>query len=162
MSTIYHVSICDKRFAWLELYETNRPIWERRFSGAPPTMIIPIWTTATKWWSKSRCALWENKQKPCSTINTHSRNNSLRPRQSRHHFADDIFKCIILNENARISLKISLKFVPKIRINNIPALVPIMAWRQPGDKPLSEPMMAGLLTHICVTWPQWDNGRMDA
>ena len=36
---------------------------------------------------------------------------------------------------------ISLKFVPKGPINNIPALVQIMAWRQTGDKPLSEPMM---------------------
>ena len=53
-----------------------------------------------------------------------------------------------------ISLKISLKFVPKVRINNIPALVQIMAWRRPGDKPLSEPMMVSLLTHICVTRPQ--------
>ena len=32
-----------------------------------------------------------------------------------------------------------------------------MAWRRPGDKPLSEPMMASLLTHICVTRPQWVN-----
>ena len=30
-----------------------------------------------------------------------------------------------------------------------------MAWRQPGDKPLPEPMMVSLLTHICVTRPQW-------
>ena len=35
----------------------------------------------------------------------------------------------------------SLKFFPKGPINNIPALVQIMAWRWPGDKPLSEPMM---------------------
>ena len=49
----------------------------------------------------------------------------------------------------------SLKFVPKGPINNIPALVQIMTWRRPGDKPLSEPMMVGLLTHICVTRPQW-------
>ena len=53
------------------------------------------------------------------------------------------------------SPRISLKFVPKVRINNIPALVQIMAWRRPGDKPLSEPMMASILTHICVTRPQW-------
>ena len=52
-------------------------------------------------------------------------------------------------------LKISLKFVPKSPINNIPALVHIMAWRRPGHKPLSEPMMVSLLTHICITWPQW-------
>ena len=32
-----------------------------------------------------------------------------------------------------------------------------MVWRQPGDKPLSEPMMVSLLTHICLTRPQWVN-----
>ena len=44
-----------------------------------------------------------------------------------------------------------LKFAPRGPINNIPALVQIMAWRQPGDKPLSEPMLVSLLTHICIT-----------
>ena len=68
---------------------------------------------------------------------------------------DDIFKCIFLNETMWISTNISLKFVPKGPINNIPALGQIMAWRRPGDKPLSEPMMVILLTHICVTWPHW-------
>ena len=67
----------------------------------------------------------------------------------------DIFGCIFLNENVWISIKISLKFVPKDPINNIPALVKTMAWHRPRDKPLSEPMMASLLTHICVTWLQW-------
>ena len=52
-------------------------------------------------------------------------------------------------------IKISLKFAPKGPTNNIPALVQIMAWRRPGDKPLSEPMSASLPTHICVTRPQW-------
>ena len=36
-------------------------------------------------------------------------------------------------------IKISLQFVPKDSIENIPALVQIMTWRRPGDKPLSEP-----------------------
>ena len=53
------------------------------------------------------------------------------------------------------SIKISLKFIPKCPINNISALVQIMARCRPGDKPLSEPMMIILLTHICVTRPQW-------
>ena len=83
--------------------------------------------------------------------------NTLRPRQNGRLFADDIFKCIFLNENVRISMKISLNFVPKGRNNNIPALVQIMAWRRPGDKPLSDAMMISLLTHICVTRPQWVN-----
>ena len=81
--------------------------------------------------------------------------NSLRPRRNRRHFADDIFRCIFLNENVLISIKISLKFIPKGPINNIPALVQVMAWRRPGDKPLSEPIVVSLLTHICVTRPQW-------
>ena len=83
--------------------------------------------------------------------------NTLRPRQNGGHFPDDIFKCIFLNENIWISLKISLNFVPNGRIDNIPALVQIMAWHRPGDKPLSEPMIVSLPTHICVTRPQWVN-----
>ena len=85
--------------------------------------------------------------------------NTLRPRQNGRHFADDIFKYIFLNENVWIPIKISLKFVPKGRMNNIPALVQMMAWRRPGDKPLSEPMMVSLPTHtcICVTRPPWVN-----
>ena len=81
--------------------------------------------------------------------------NTLRPRQNGRHFADDIFKYIFFNENVWIPIQISLKFVPKGPINNIPALVQTMAWRRPGDKPLSEPMMARLPTYICVTRPQW-------
>ena len=95
-------------------------------------------------------------------MNTHGQNlppsecvNTLRPRQNGRHFADDIFKCILLNKNVWIPIKISMKFVPKGPINNIPALVQIMAWRRPGDKPLSEPMMVSLTMHICVTRPQW-------
>ena len=48
--------------------------------------------------------------------------NPLRPRQNGRHIPDDIIKCIFLNENVWISLKISLKFVFKVPINNIPAL----------------------------------------
>ena len=81
--------------------------------------------------------------------------NTLRPRQNKRHFADDIFKYIFLNENGWILIKISLKFVPKGGINNIPALVQIMAWCHPDDKPLSELMLDRSLTHICVTRPRW-------
>ena len=67
--------------------------------------------------------------------------NTLRPRQNGRRFADDTFKCIFLNANVRISIKISQRFVPKDPINNNPELAQIMAWRRTGDKPLSEPMM---------------------
>ena len=66
-------------------------------------------------------------------------------------FSKRHFKGIFFNENAWISIKISLTFVPWGPINNIQ----IMAWHRPGDKPLSESMMASLPTHLCVTRPQW-------
>ena len=110
-------------------------------------MIIVIFNEHVKWKHEHvqpmACHLYK------SVINT------LRPGKNDRYFADDIFKCIFLNEKVWISLKISLKFVPMVRISNISALVQIMAWRRPGDKPLSESMMISLPTHICVTRPQW-------
>ena len=70
--------------------------------------------------------------------------NKLRPRQDGRHFPDDAFIRIFLNENVRISFKISLKFIPTGPINNIPTLFQIMALRRSGDKSLSEPMMVSL------------------
>ena len=61
----------------------------------------------------------------------------------------------LLNESVLISIKISLKFIPNSPINNISALVQIMAWCRPGDKPLYEPVMIISLTHIFFTRPQW-------
>ena len=91
---------------------------------------------------------------PCNTVWCI---NTLRPRQNGCHYPDDIFKSIFFNENVQILIKISLTFVPKGSINNIPSLVQIMAWCRPGDKPLSEAMMVNLPTHICITRPQWVN-----
>ena len=87
--------------------------------------------------------------------------NTLRPRQNCCHFTNNIFECIFLYEEiVWILFKISLKFV-KIPIDSIPALVQIMAWCRPGDKPLSEPMMVSLLKHICITRPQWVKLQME-
>ena len=90
----------------------------------------------------------------CHLFRSHSV-DTLKPRQNGRHFQDVIFKYIFLNQNVRIPINISLKFIPKGPINNIPALVQIMAGRRPGDKPLSETVLVSLLTHICVTRPQW-------
>ena len=83
--------------------------------------------------------------------------DTLMPRQNGCRFADDIFKCIFLNENFWFLTQISLKYAPYGLIDNMAALIQIMAWRRRRDKPLSEPMMVSLLTHICVTLPQWAN-----
>ena len=67
---------------------------------------------------------------------------TLKSRQNGRYFVDDIFKCF---------------FAPSFPINSIPTLVQTMAWRRPGDKPLSESVMFSLLTYICVTRPQGFN-----
>ena len=81
--------------------------------------------------------------------------NTLRPRLNGHHFPDDIFKRIFLNQNVRIPINISLEFVPKGPVNNIPALFQIMAWHRPGDKPLSVRMC------VCASWNILKNKSMN-
>ena len=66
---------------------------------------------------------------------------TFKPRQNVCDFAAVMFKCIFLNENFDISIKRTLKFGPKGRIDNIPTLVQIMAARRPGEKPLFGLMM---------------------
>ena len=66
--------------------------------------------------SKYKCGS-HKRLLPSSDINT------LKPRQNGRHFADDILKYIFLNENIWIPIGISLKFVPKGPIDNIPAWV---------------------------------------
>ena len=56
-------------------------------------------------------------------------------------WADDILKCIFLNENDKIPIQISLTLVPRSPIDNKPSLVQVMAWRRIGGKPLPEPLM---------------------
>ena len=55
--------------------------------------------------------------------------------------ADNIFKCIFLNENDKILIHISLKFFPSSPIDDKQALVQVMACCWTGDKPLPEPML---------------------
>ena len=113
-----------------------------------PTLLTHLcvtWPWCAKW---SDMHIWE------------MRIFTLRPRQNGCHFAANIFNCIFLNKNVWILIKVSLKFVPNVPTNNIPPLVLIMAWCRLGNKPLSEPMMVRLLTHIYVSQPQWVNNEM--
>ena len=57
-------------------------------------------------------------------------------------FADNISKCIFLNEKNCTFVPISIEYTPKGPIINMPVLVQMMAWHRTGDKPLSEPVVA--------------------
>ena len=133
-------------------FETLRDLTERRlfgyWDGAQVLLPVYPWNIIFK---SEQCSFSSLKWDNVYNLNT------LRPREIGRHFADEIFKWIFLNENVWISINISLKFVSRGSINDIPTLVQEMAWRRPGDKPLSEPMMVRLPTHICVTRPQWVN-----
>ena len=53
-------------------------------------------------------------------------------KKNGRHFADDVFKCISMIEMFCISIRISLKFVPKGPIDTMLALVQVMAWCRTG------------------------------
>ena len=81
------------------------------------------------------------------------------------------FKCNFLNENVWISITISLKFVPKDPINNIPTLVQIMAtnhclnqfwlvkWRVYASLGPNEFIENVLLIHWCIITSYYSRER---
>ena len=74
---------------------------------------------------------------------TNTRNayvNSSSSGQNGRCFVDDIFRCIFVNENCCILIRIAPNFVSNGPIDSKPALVQVMAWCRTGDKPSSEPM----------------------
>ena len=144
---LYHITLfechafiyCVKIIVCIILWDLICTLWSLFFRL--PLIIYSLFPLEAKCWTLNN--LWFSWD---IHVCTHFMCfNTLRLRQNGRHFPDDIFKCIFLNENVWISLKISLKFVLKGLINNIPALVQIMTWRWPGDKPLSETMMAYVL-----------------
>ena len=118
-------------------------IWYKRQARISQLWTSYMWFSAISYWNRF-LAITE------ATI-LYNQFNSLRPRQNKRHFADDVFKCNFLNENVWIPVEISLKFLPKGPINNTPTLVQIMAWCRICDKPLSEPM----ITQFNDAYMQW-------
>ena len=151
-SVVTPLPMSDIFYIWLHGYDMTRPCFCESVSPVVPPCVPGEGFPSVCCSVSSRGQAWS-----CPYWCSITLFNTLRPRQNGRHFADDTFKRIFLNDNGRISIKISLKFVLKGPINNNPSLVQIMAWRRSGDKPLSEPMMVSLLTHICVTRPQWVN-----
>ena len=63
--------------------------------------------------------------------------NMLRLVQNGWHFADNLFKFIVLNENCCILIQFLLKFYCKGTIDNMSVLIWVMAWRWTCDKPFT-------------------------
>ena len=152
-----HIPQCSIRNRNAHISVLNGALWDMEQVNSGICEIVLVCHLAsenTQW----KLLITKRDQRSCLlTTAVTPRFNTLRPRQDGRYLADDGLKCIFLNENVWISLKIPLKFVARGPINNIPAFGQIMAWRRPGDRPLSEPMRVCLLTHICVTRTQWVN-----
>ena len=81
--------------------------------------------------------------------------NSSTPEQNGRHFADDVVKCIFMNEKFFILNRLSLKFVPEGVINNIAALVSdngLASIRVPGSWAATAVVDGWQLDH----WSLWD------
>ena len=113
------------KFHWNLLLRVQLTISQHWFRWYCWSRLVPIWWQAITWTIDDQVhwciyvALGGDELIP--TYNGPI--NTLRPRQNGRHFADDTLKCIFLNENVWIPIEISLKFVPKGPIDNIPALV---------------------------------------
>ena len=114
------------------------------------TLCDPTIALNNTWWTQSPITWGE------LSLTTHIK---LRPRLNGRHLADDLFKFIFLNEMYEFRKKFHWGLFLRIQLQYCSIgwpLVKIMAWCRADNKPLSEPMMARLLMHICVTQPQWD------
>ena len=116
----------------------------RRYEGfVPNRWQALIWTDDDRsliWTDDDRFQWCQFPSPDFSVLNPMA--NTLRPKQNGRHFAVDIFKFIFVNEICDILIQISLKYVPRGPVDNMPALVQMMAWHRTGDKSLSETMMA--------------------
>ena len=136
-ATLLSAVVCNTLFTFERVCTCSWVFWSQQMGGRTQkyhkdisSMYIPRWSSCSKGIVCTHYIL---------IIKT------LRPRQTGRHFPDDIFKWIFLNENVWISIKNSLRFVPGCLINNMSALVQIMAWRRPGQ----------ISDTYCVTRPQW-------
>ena len=85
----------------------------------------------------------------CLTLSV---STAISPWKNCHNLADEIFKCIFVNENFCILIWISLTFVHRDQIDNKSAFIQGMAWCWTRGKPLPKPMVA---QHKCGTRGRW-------
>ena len=93
--------------------------------GRPEVNEINVWRYLV-WpfiWKQPAKEIWTKNLRTFAIGYTCQKYMQLNSRQNGRHFADGIFKRMCLNETVWIPFKISLKFVPKVWIRNIPALV---------------------------------------
>ena len=138
------------------IYDMDIKLHPRVMRGKMSIFFLRASSTNRWSWTRSGVSTWigdDYRTHPCP--NSYSGLKLLRPRKMAAISQTTFSNAFSLMKIYMI--QISLNFVPKGPINNISALVQVMAWHRLGDKPLAEPIMVSLMTHICVTRSQWDN-----
>ena len=126
-----------KRFRWGELYSYSSPV------SVAVVRIDPTRSYCSPSLIPSIPSQWYVSSARLTSGLTHWGRNKMV----------NIFKCIFFNENVWL---FNWNFTEVCSWgSDISALVQIMAWRWPGNKRLSKPMMVSLLMHICHLRPQW-------
>ena len=108
-----------------------------------------------KWFSGDEPFMWDSKASVPPDGKNINWNTYVEAESKRPPFTKRHLKFLFLKWKVIIPINISLKVFPMNPINNIPALVHIMACRKPSDKPLSAPVTGNLLRYKCYTRPQW-------
>ena len=152
---LYHridIKNSDRNFIW-KFWHEPLPSFEDRPMKAINFNTCQVWYFTTPGYLRSSLLRTQGKD---TTAFKSSADiialavNTLRPRQDSRHFPDDIIKLIFLNEDVWILINISLEFVSNGPIDNISALVRVMAWCRLGEKPLSEPGNDGKCTDAYI------------
>ena len=109
------------------------------------------WTTILSGDNGSMAKITFREQRTCWWLK-HFKTETKRPPFSKTKFSD----AFSWMKMYKVRLKFHWSLFPRVRLTRFQHWF-ITAWRRPGDKRLSEPMIISLLTHICVTRPQWVN-----
>ena len=102
----------------------------------------------------SRAMCWLALQRPVWNITNHLFFNTLSPRPTGHHLANDISKFISFMKFILFHFKFHW-FFPSSPVNTMPASVHIMAWRPAGDKQISKPMIFYFTDTYMRHRPHW-------
>ena len=119
-------------------------------------LVLYVWAFSVKF-NSGECQMISLIGSDNGTAVTVVELNTLRPRQNGQHFRTTFSNVFSWMKMCDLRLKFHWSLFPGVHLTIFLSLVQIMAWRCPGDKPLSEPMMFSLLMHICVTRPQCVN-----
>ena len=113
-------------FKWKLSYQWPNALWRQRHISLIRYSQVDAWWSQRTWSSLVQAEVFI-----CSASNLYL--DTLRPRQSEHHFADDFLKRISGMKMHEFRLKFLRRLFLRVQLTILPTLVQIMAWCHPGE-----------------------------